>query len=53
MAAAGELLPQTVGARQGWVDPWDARGRAHLYTYARKAHFDIGVDALWMDATVG
>ena len=50
MARRGELLPQTVGQAQGWVDPWSESGRSDLYGFAKKAMFDIGVDALWAGA---
>ena len=51
LAKHGELLPQTAESARGWVDPWDQRARSRIFSFAKEAFFDIGVDATWMDAT--
>ena len=34
-----------------YYDPWNPSARAEFYSYSKKSMFDIGVDALWLDAT--
>jgi len=34
-----------------YYDPWNPAARAEFYAYSKQAMFDIGVDALWLDAT--
>merc|ERR1719446_21021 len=43
---------------KGWIlgnsdyyDPFDADARELYYNFSKSAHFSIGVDSLWMDAT--
>jgi len=46
MKARGLLIHNTT-----WFDPWNPRARELFFSYARKNHFDIGADYLWLDAT--
>lgn len=34
-----------------WYDAWNPSARDLYYNYSKAAHFSIGVDALWLDAT--
>ena len=34
-----------------YYDAYNPRARELFYQFSKKAHFDIGVDALWLDAT--
>eukprot|EP01063_Lacrimia_lanifica_P028086 TRINITY_DN4040_c0_g1_i1.p1 TRINITY_DN4040_c0_g1~~TRINITY_DN4040_c0_g1_i1.p1 ORF type:complete len:863 (+),score=249.28 TRINITY_DN4040_c0_g1_i1:49-2637(+) len=44
MDAKGWLL-------QDYYDAWNPAARELFYKFSKDAHFDIGVDALWLDAT--
>lgn len=46
MTAKGQMLNGTV-----YYDAWNAEAREQFYQYSKKAHFDIGVACLWLDAT--
>ena len=46
MASKGQMLQNTT-----YYDPWNAGAREQFYQYSKKAHFEIGVAALWLDAT--
>jgi alpha-D-xyloside xylohydrolase len=34
-----------------WLDPWNPEARRQFYEWADEAHFRIGIDSLWLDAT--
>ena len=34
-----------------YYDPWSESAREMFYQFSKKAHFDINVDSLWLDAT--
>ncbi len=46
MFANGHILKGSI-----YYDPWSADAREMFYQFSKKAHFDIDVDALWLDAT--
>eukprot|EP00946_MAST-07B_sp_MAST-7B-sp1_P000266 g266.t1 len=46
MTSKGQMLNGT-----DYYDPWNSAAREQFYQYSKKAHFDIGVAALWLDAT--
>ena len=46
MSAHGFMLNGTE-----YYDAWSDRARALFYAFSRKAHFSIGVESLWLDAT--
>ena len=46
MTSKGQMLNGT-----DYYDAWNAAAREQFYQYSKKAHFDIGVAALWLDAT--
>ena len=46
MTNKGQMLNGTV-----YYDAWNAKAREQFYQYSKTAHFDIGVTALWLDAT--
>ena len=33
------------------ADVWNAEARALFFNFSSEAHFSIGADALWLDAT--
>jgi alpha-D-xyloside xylohydrolase len=46
LSQAGALIPDS-----NYMDPWNpAAGKLYM-EFAQEAHFSIGVDALWLDAT--
>ena len=46
MSAQGFMI----GA-SNYYDVWNPAAREQFYQFSKAAHFDIGVDALWLDAT--
>ena len=46
MTSKGQMLNGTV-----YYDAWNSKAREQFYQYSKSAHFDIGVSALWLDAT--
>ena len=46
MQAKGFMINGT-----NYYDVWQAAAREQFYQYSKKAMFDIGVTALWLDAT--
>jgi alpha-D-xyloside xylohydrolase len=46
MVAKGHILDGSI-----YYDPWSAEARDIFYQFSKAAHFSIGVDALWLDAT--
>jgi len=46
MTDRGQMLNGT-----NYYDAWNAEAREQFYQFSKSAHFDIGVDALWLDAT--
>lgn len=46
MDAKGWLL-----AGSNYYDAWNANARELFYSFSKAAHFDIGVESLWLDAT--
>jgi alpha-D-xyloside xylohydrolase len=46
MHTKGHILGEST-----YYDPWSAEARDLFYQFSKKAHFSIGVDSLWLDAT--
>ena len=46
MQAAGHIINGS-----DYYDPFSASAREMYYNFSKQAHFDIGVDSIWLDAT--
>ena len=45
------LIEGTINSNMPWFDPYNSNSRALYYQCIKTVHFDIGVDAIWLDAT--
>ncbi|KAJ1454793.1 glycosyl hydrolases family 31-domain-containing protein [Pelagophyceae sp. CCMP2097] len=45
------IVPKDVAEDNLYYDAFNPEARAAFYGFSKKAHFDIGVEALWLDAT--
>eukprot|EP01083_Nonionella_stella_P077003 210050_1 len=46
-----EIIAGTVGQSNEWLDPYNAQAQKDYYECITETMFDIGVDAIWSDAT--
>ena len=51
MDRKGWLLNGTGSVGNGYYDAWHPDARELFYSFSKAAHFDNGVEALWLDAT--
>lgn len=51
MKTAGMVLGNTNQTNNNWYDAWNPNAQTLYYEFCNKAHFAIGVESLWLDAT--